>query len=242
MTAAGVTPVEALMWLGIGIGVCALIAGFVVWRGRRRGSRTIALDTALTLAGWWLAFSTVGYAIQIANTLTSSWINFPDAAVYGGWPGPTLCGSIEERQVTEPTLICANLHSADMTIEGLGIEIRLLVAGGLLLTWILISLPAAMLAAIAWNALRGVPFAASVPRTLYIGAGAVIVASLGAAVLTGLGEHAALSAVLPDAEVTSAVVQFTIDPLAFGGAIALGALGAVFQHGTRLQKDTEGLV
>jgi hypothetical protein len=242
MNVAGVTPVEALMWLGMWIGVLALIAGFVVWRGRRRGSRTIALDTALTLAGWWLAFSTIGYAIQITNTLTLSWIEFPDASVYGGWPGPTLCGSIEERQVTEPTLICAKLHSANVTIEGLGMGIRLLVAGGLLLAWILTSIPAAMLAAIAWNALRGVPFAASVPRTLYIGAGAIVVAALGAAVLTGLGEHAALSTVLPDADVTPAVVQFTIDPLVFGGAIALGALGAVFQHGSVLQKDTEGLV
>lgn len=242
MNVAGVTPFEALKWLGIGIGALALIAGFVVWRGRRRGSRTIALDAALTLAGWWLALSTIGYAIQIANTLTSSWINLPDAAVSGGWPGPTLCGSIEERQFTEPTLTCANLHSASVIIEGVGIGIRLLVAGGLLLTWILTSIPAAMLAAIAWNALRGVPFAASVPRTLYIGSGALIVAALGAAVLTGLGEHAALSAVLPDAHVAAGVVRFAIDPMVFGGAIALGALGAVFQHGARLQKETEGLV
>lgn len=41
----------SLLNIGIALAVCAAVVALVVWNSRRRGSRTVALDAALTLSG-----------------------------------------------------------------------------------------------------------------------------------------------------------------------------------------------
>ncbi len=47
----------SLLRLAIGLLVIAAIVGVVVLIGRRRGSKTLALDVALTISSWWAILS-----------------------------------------------------------------------------------------------------------------------------------------------------------------------------------------
>jgi len=241
MNAAGLTVGEALMWLAVFVGVLALIIRVVVWRGRRRGRKGIALDIALTLSAWWLLGVTFFAVMQTIQLVTAPWTAVTSSDAYADWGSDSTCAGMSPE--TGPALDCAGIDSMRFTLVGISLGAKLLLLGGQLLTSVLLALPAALLAVIARNALRGRPFAPAVARWLYLGAGVVLVAGIGAAILTSLGTHTALHEVLPAEGVQApSIVRFAIDPLILGGAVVAAALGAVFQHGARLQKETEGLV
>jgi hypothetical protein len=93
--------------------------------------------------------------------------------------------------------------------------------------------------------LRGVPFTAS--GTRWVGAAGIILIVGGAVsqLLTWLARQAMLALVIPTARanswrIPSASVPIDFVPLACGALLCIVALA--FSAGTRLQKDTEGLV
>ncbi|WP_203136526.1 hypothetical protein [Microbacterium sp. JZ31] len=241
MSAGGKDPLVALLWLAAFVAGLAVIVGIVMWRGRRKGSRTIALDAALTVAGAWLFLAVVVAGAQLIQTLTSVELTLTDAPVIWTAAEPLTCTHPDDLP-DAPTVTCASTSGADVTIANLSMGARLLLASAQLLTAVLGALPAALLATIAAAALRGAAFSRSVVRALYIGAGVVLVAGIGAGVLQALAVSAALGEALPAHGIEPSFFRVTIEPLIFVSALALGALGSVFQHGTALQRDTEGLV
>ena len=57
----------SLLNIGIALAVCAAVVALVVWNSRRRGSRTVALDAALTLSGWWITLSALGAVVIVVK-------------------------------------------------------------------------------------------------------------------------------------------------------------------------------
>ena len=97
----------------------------------------------------------------------------------------------------------------------------------------------ALLAVFAWNVGRGRAFSRANVRVVWWATIALLVGWILGGLFTTMGVNGALSAV---SEYSYDGVLFSTDWAAFWGIMALGAIGAAFQVGERLQRDTEGLV
>lgn len=96
-----------------------------------------------------------------------------------------------------------------------------------------------LLAMLCWNLARGRAFTRSSVRIVFAGAGVLTAGWFIGGMLTNMTVNGALSAV---SAYTYDGITFGTDFTAVFGILALGALGAAFQVGERLQRDTEGLV
>ncbi|BDZ55445.1 hypothetical protein [Agromyces marinus] len=96
-----------------------------------------------------------------------------------------------------------------------------------------------LLAAFAWNLAHGRAFSRGNVRVVLWAAATIAAGWFLGSMLTTMGVNGALSAV---SEYTYDGVLFGTDWLPFWGVLALGAIGAAFQIGGRLQRETEGLV
>ncbi|EYT60221.1 MULTISPECIES: hypothetical protein [Microbacterium] len=246
----------SLLNIGIALAVITVILGVVVWRGRRRGSRTIALDAALTLSGWWILLSAVGAVITIFKAFTVPWAEFDGQThVYLDWPTGLSCSEFGDSATT--MLTCGSEQLSEFTVGQASLGLRLLAASAQLSSLALATMPAVIVAVICFQTLRGRAFSRSVTRSLTGGAIAVLVFGVTADVLSGIAATAGLREVFtPDSEWYPSFYQLTVTPLPFVGALGLLALAAVFRQGTRLEqeraqlqqekaaleKDTEGLV
>lgn len=247
---------QSLLYIGIGLAVIALIVAVVVWNSRRRGSRTVALDAALTLSAWWILLSAVGAVIVIAKAFTVDWAELHgETNVWVAWPADLPCSEFGDSATT--MLTCSGSSLADFTVGNASLGLRLLAAAAQLSTLALTTMPAVILAVICFHTLRGRVFSRTVTRALVGGAIAVLVFGVAADLLGGIAATAGLREVFPpDSEWYPSAYQLTVTPLPFGAALALVALAAVFRQGMgleqdrarlqqeteRLQKDTEGLV
>lgn len=90
-----------------------------------------------------------------------------------------------------------------------------------------------------WNLARGRAFHRSTTRIIFAGAGTVIAGWALGSLFTTMTVNGALSAV---SEYSYEGVLFSTDFTAPIVALALGAVGAGFQIGERLRRDSEGLV
>jgi hypothetical protein len=90
-----------------------------------------------------------------------------------------------------------------------------------------------------FNLARGRAFARSTVRVLFIGTGVLLAGWVLGSLFQTMGVNGALSAV-SDYEYDG--VLFQTDFTAAFGVLVLGAVGAAFQIGHRLQRETEGLV
>lgn len=102
------------------------------------------------------------------------------------------------------------------------------IAGGILL-----------LALFCWNVARGAVFSRGNVRLVQIGAVVLVVGWFVGSILTTMTVNGALSAV---SEYSYDGITFAANWTAPFGLLALGAVGAAFQIGQRLQRETEGLV
>lgn len=225
--------------------VIAGVAGVVIWISRRRGSRSGAIDAALTIAGLWVALATIATPFGLIQTLTADNVYVTDLPISTTWPAALPCSG--EATAVGPHLECASLSAADAWIVGLTIAPRLLLALGQLLASILITVPAAIIAVVCFQMLRGAPFTRVVSRSFFVAAGAVLVAGIGVDIAFGIGRGLAAAEALPpsgEGTVTAsgAVFSLTVQLWPFGAALALVALTAVFRYGARLERDTVGLV
>ncbi|WP_337001872.1 MULTISPECIES: hypothetical protein [unclassified Microbacterium] len=245
-----------LLNIAIGLAVIAVIVGLVVWNGRRRGSRTIALDAALTLSGWWILLSTVGAIIIVIKALTVDWAELNGSTyVYLPWPDNLPCSEFGDSVTT--MLTCRGESLSQFTVTNASLGLRLLAAAAQLSTLALTVLPAVVVAIICFSTLRGRVFSHTVTRALVGGAISVLVLGVASDLLNGIAATTGLREVFPpDSEWYPAAYQLTVTPVPFAAALALAALAAVFRQGMRLeqererlqqeterlQKDTEGLV
>ncbi|MEU4014813.1 hypothetical protein AB0E56_06040 [Microbacterium sp. NPDC028030] len=246
----------SLLYIAIGLAVIALVVLILVWNGRRRGSRTIALDAALTLSGWWILLSAVSAVVFIVKAFTVDWAELHgETYVYVGWPDSLPCSEFGDTATT--MLTCRGASLSEFTVTNASLGLRLLAAAAQLSTLALTTMPAVIVAIICFHTLRGRVFSHMVARALTGGAIAVLVFGVAADLLGGIAATTGLREVFtPDSEWYPSAYQLTVTPLPFAGALGLLALAAVFRQGTRLdqdrarlqqetarlQKDTEGLV
>lgn len=233
----------ALWMIGGFLLVLIVVSAVVAWFVRRRGSRTAVISVTLTIAAWWVALFVIGTPIAIVQTLASASVWVPDAPVSIMWPDPLPCGTDDAG--TAPYLECASTPSANLTIVGLSIAPRLLLAAGQLLGNVLLATPAAVIAILCFQLLRGRPFSRLAVRVLLIAAFIVLVAGIGVDIVTGIGRGLAAAEVLPaegDGATSSAAFNLTVQLWPIGAALGLAALAAVFRYGFTLQRETEGLV
>lgn len=246
----------SLLNIGLGLVVISLIVAVVIWNSRRRGSRTVALDAALAISGWWILLAMIGAVILIIKAFTVDWAELHGQTnVWVDWPANLPCSEFSDSATT--MLTCRGEPLTDFTVGNASLGLRLLAATAQLSTLILTTTPAVILAVICFQTLRGRVFSRTVTRALVGGAIAVLVFGVASDLLSGIAATTGLRETLtPDSEWYPAVFQLTVTPLPFAAALALVALAAVFRQGMRieqdrvrlqhekaaLEKDTEGLV
>ncbi|WP_243229614.1 hypothetical protein [Microbacterium sp. CIAB417] len=238
---------SSLGWIALVLAVIAAIVGVAVWRSRRRGSRTVALDAGLVISGWWVMLSAVGMVLTVVKIFTSDWAELDGATSVGlEWPSDLPCAEFGAAGM----LTCSGSELSSFTVGGASLGLRVLAAAAQLCATAMIALPGAMLAAICFQTLRGRPFSHTVTRALTIGAVAVLVLGVASDLLGSIAATAALREVFdPGSEWYPTGYRLTVTPLPFVGALGLLALAAVFREGMRLQaqkemleRETEGLV
>ncbi|HEY1106410.1 hypothetical protein MUN74_12955 [Agromyces endophyticus] len=96
-----------------------------------------------------------------------------------------------------------------------------------------------LLGLLCWNLARGRAFTRQNTRIVWTGAAVLTVGWVFGSLFTTMSVNGALAAV---SDHTYDGVLFSTDFTAMFGLLALGVVGAAFQIGERLQRDTEGLV
>lgn len=246
----------SLLNIGIALAVVAAVVGVLIWSGRRRASRTIALDAALTISGWWILLGVVGAVIVVVKAFTVDWAELHgDTNVWVDWPATLPCSEFGDSATT--MLTCQGENLSEFTVGNASLGLRLLAAAGQLSTLALTTIPAMIVAVICFFTLRGRGFSSIVTRSLASGAIAILVFGVAADLLGSIAATSALREVFtPDSEWYPGAYQLTITPWPFLAALGLLALAAVFRQGLRLeqeraalqqeterlQKETEGLV
>ncbi|MFJ6532696.1 hypothetical protein [Microbacterium sp. NPDC091662] len=244
----------SLAQIGIGLAVIAVIVGIVVWRGRRRGSRTLAIDAALTVSGWWVILSAVGAIIIILKVFATDWAEIASGSLRAPWPTDLPCSDADE--VTTAVLQCGGGSITNFTVTNATLGLRALAGAAQLASLAFSTTPAAMLMVICFQTLRGRAFSQTVTRALTVGAIAVLVFGVATDLLGAIAATAGLREVFPPDSEWYPNFSLNVSPLPFAGALGLLALAAVFRQGMRLdqdrarlqkekaalEKDTEGLV
>lgn len=224
----------------LGLVVLGFIASVVGIRAKKSGSKSVALDVSASLAFGWVA-------ICIFGLLFAAWQTFfTDTTLItaAGVAEPPLAPVDENADGPLPALTGAYSSDRNLEIRGLPIGILVVLFIGKALTVVLLALPGVAVRVVTVNAAAGRPFAARVGTTLGVLAIVVLVVGLARDLVEPIGQTLAANAVLPDEGPLSApgVFTLTVQFWPFAAALALAALAAVFRHGFRLQKDTEGLV
>ena len=243
----------SLWFIAVALLVLAVVVGLVVWRARRRGSRTVVLDVALTLSGWWVMMSAVGLIAIVGKLFSADWVELMGVDVIVALPPDLPCvdsGAAGGASTDGAALACRSAAVNSPTVYDASVGVRVLSALAELCQLIVSTLPAAMIAVICFQTLRGRAFHRTVVRALTIGAVVLLVVGLAGDLLAEISGPLALREVFaPDSEWDPPTFLLSISLPAVGGAIALTALAAVFSQGTRLQAErdrleceTEGLV
>ena len=234
---------DSLRFIGIALVAIAVVVGLFVWIGRRRGSKTVALDAALTISGMWIILSVLGGVIIVVKIFQVGWAELSGRTlVWMDWPSSLPC--LDPTLSTTPgaVLNCGGTELTDFTVENASLGLRALAGAAQLTTGILDTLPAIILAVICFNTLRGRAFSRTITRALVGGAIAVLVFGIASELLSSIAATAGLREVFPpDSEWYPPYFQLTVTPLPFIGALMLAALAGVFRQGLRLQQERDAL-
>jgi len=241
---------SSLGQVGIYLGVLALAGIIAFWRSRRRGSRTLFLDVALALGGWWVALSFLGAVGIVLKAFTTDWVEISGAPFSVPFPADLPCHDAgAETGPTAPALSCGTASLSHFTVAGSTFGVHLLAAAAQICLLVASTIPAALIAVISFQTLRGRAFHRTVVRTLIVAAISLLILGLGGGLLNDVAAALALREVFAPGSHWDPGFPLTVNLLPVGGAIALAALAAVFHQGMwlqderdRLQEDTEGLV
>lgn len=219
--------------------VLGFIASVVGIRAKKSGSTSAALDVAASVSFGWVVLCVLGALFVGWQTLLSSTVTIQ------GDIG--LANAFWERDATAdalPALVRAYPTAASIDIDGLPLGIRMLLFTTGLLNLALVAVPAVVIRVIAVRAAAGDPFAPRVAKTLWGASIFVMIAGVIRDLLDPIGQALAAQAVWteggPLAE--GPFFQLTVQIWPFAAALVLAALAAVFRHGHRLQRETEGLI
>lgn len=234
---------DSLRFIGIALAALAIVIGAVFWIGRRRGSKTIALDAALTISGMWIALSTIGVISIVAKVFQADWAELSGRTlVWMDWPTSLPCLDPTLSMPPGAILNCGGTELTDFTVMNASLGLRALAGSAQLSTAVLATMPAVILAVICFNTLRGRAFSRTITRALVGGAIAVLVFGVASDLLSSIAATAGLREVFPRAsEWYPPHFQLTVTPLPFVGALMLAALAAVFRQGLKLQQERDEL-
>ena len=232
---------DSLRFIGIALAVMAVVVGLVVWVGRRRGSRTIALNAAYAICGLWIVFAVIGAVSVIAKVFVVDWAELSGRTlVWFDWPASLPC--IDAGTSTETTLHCGGSELTEFTVANASIGLRALAGAAQLSTLVFTTMPAIILAVICFNTLLGRAFSRTITRALVGGAIGVLVFGVASDLLSSIAATAALREVFtPDSLWYPPRFQLTVTPLPLVGALMLAALAAVFRQGLKLQQERDTL-
>jgi hypothetical protein len=233
----------ALLIIGIALLIATVLVGFVVWLERRRGNPHILLSVAAAVARMWLALAVVAVVITVWRWAGGGDAWVPELPVQVVSASLSCDGASTHESAT---LVCGSVSTIDASITGLNGGIRAVLALGDLLALVVAALPAVAVAVLCRSAMKGLPFARTTVRWLFISAIVILVAGIGAGVMSDLGRALAAAEVLPPPGggdvTTTGIYRVTVPLWPIGAAFALGALGVVFRDGARLQRETDLLV
>lgn len=236
-----------LLWIVGTLLVVGAVIGVLVWDARRRRSTSAMVDVTAAVARVWLALIIVSTVLIVLKWFTAGFTEVPALPVSLPWPTALPCeGGPGVAATTQPTLECASAPTVEATLTSLTAGTRVVLGAGELLALLLLALPGVVVAVICRATLKGRPFNAVTSRWLLIAAVVILVAGLGSDVLTGIGSAMAAAEVLPPpgagAVTTTGIYRVALPLWPIGAALALAALGVVFRHGARLQRETDLLV
>lgn len=241
------------LWSSLGqvavyLGVMLAVGVVVFWRGRRRGSTTLVLDVALSLSGWWVAISAFAFLTIVVKAATTNWVELDGSGF--AVPLPTDLPCTESGDATGPSISCSPATMARFTVHNASGGIHALAAINQSCGLVISTLPAALIAVICFQTLRGRAFHRTVTRALIVGAVVLLPVGIVGDLLSDITTTLAVREVFPPGSPwypESFLLSASLLPVA--GAIALAALAAVFHQGIRLQaerdllqRETEGLV
>lgn len=235
----------ALLTVAAGLLLAAGFIGFIAWGARRRKSPAVVIEVAGGLARVWVAFTGLALVITGIRWFSGGDTWIPGVPVVADVLDTQTCGDVTTVEATSTTLVCGYFHSADVTVAALDLGTRVLLAAGDLLALTAIAVPGIVLAIACGRALTGVPFSRVVSRALMVGAVVVLVTGLGAEICGSLGRSILANELFPahgGDVVSTGVYRISASFWPIGAAFALAALGAVFRHGERLQRETDLLV
>lgn len=233
ITASGTDIWSGLMFLAGSVATVTAIV-LVVWLIARRHGTTasLAVRAAAAFAGVWLALAAIGVPFAIVRLVRAPAL---EVAASTGESWDAYC--VADAPNGASTLLC---EGSRMLATGVTLGPRLLVEGGVLSTSIAMAAPALALFVLCRRALQNSVFPASIPRLLLVcGATTLVFGSL-APILAEMGNGLAAAEVLPSE--VPVTYLFTVPWWPALVALACAALAAIFRHGARLQRDTEGLV
>lgn len=234
---------DSLRSIAIALAAVAIVIVLVAWVGRRRGSKTIVLDAALTISGMWIILSGLGGVIIVAKIFQADWAELSGRTmVWMDWPTSLPC--LDPTLSTPPgaVLNCGGTELTDFTIANASLGLRALAGGAQLSAGILATIPAVILAVICFNTLRGRAFSRTITRALVGGAVAVLCFGVASDLLSSIAATAGLREAFPsDSAWYPSQFLLTVTPLPFVGALMLAALAAVFRQGLRLQQERDDL-
>lgn len=232
---------DSLRFIGIALAVVAVVVVIVVWVGRRRGSKTIALNAAYSICALWIGFSILGAVSVITKVFVVDWAELSGRTlVWFDWPASLPC--VDAGTSTETALTCGGSELTEFTVAHASIGLRALAGAAQLSTLVFTTMPAVILAVICFNTLLGRAFSRTITRALVGGAIAVLVFGVASDLLGSIAATVGLREVFsPDSEWYPPRFQLTVTPLPLVGALMLAALATVFRQGLRLQKDRDAL-
>lgn len=252
MVVSGTDLASTLSFLLLGLVVLAVVVSIVIGIGKRRGSKTLSLDVALTLSGWWLMASAAGAVLAVVKASTGGLLELDAAALTLPWPDGVPCASGGPTGETSDAAMvwCSTMHPNLLSVQNVSVGIVVLGVVAQVAQLALWAVPAAMLAVTCFSTLRGRAFGRTVTRSLVGGAIAFAVLGIVTEASSGVAATLALREVFAESSPAyPQTFQLGFSPLPLLAAVGLFALAAVFRVGMRmqlekeqLQKETEGLV
>ena len=170
---------------------------------------------------------------------------------------PVLPDGVEWTPASGATLVGGGFLQAEASVEGLGMNVRTLLAAGVLVQGLTQLAVTAAVHLLATRLLSGEPFQPAMSRAISLTSAALIAGGLLWQVLFGVGEFMAARQVLeaggwawtedlgledPSVLLPQPRLALTIEFWPIFTGMALAAVAAAFRHGERLQRDTAGLV
>lgn len=222
--------------------ILGFIASVVGVRARRSGNSAIALTIASSVSFGWVVLCGIGVLFVGYQNLFAPTVDVTANVTSTQPPELGTCdGAVPA--VDTATVVCGWPDGTTLQIAGLEFGLRSLLFFAALLGLVLFAVPAVAVRLIASHAEAGEPFDPRVARGLGILAIIVLVLGIVHDLLLPIAQTLAAHAALGEDDPSGPpVFQLSVQFWPFAAALVLAALGAVFRHGARLQRETEGLV